>query len=488
MKTEKRSTPINHWRVVVIRVAAMCVLSGLMVLTLSSMFYARASAHVPTSWDMADSQAARRPAVSLTMTYQTYLPLITRNYPRLSVMGAQMYSLISPRTGFTLVTEARMSWVRFQVNWSTIEPQNTTPENYQWTSLDASLATAQGAGVQTILTIEGNPPWAASSPGGPVTNTADLVEFVSAVARRYPFVQYFEMYNEPDNISRYGLKGDQYAQMLKAVYPAIKAANPGAQVVMGGLGLDWFIDQYGAFDRGFLSATLQVCGTAPCFDVANFHYYSFFRSQWEPYGRDIIGKANYVRQVLAAFQLVKPLMATETTWPSVPVWGGPEIAARYVPKAYARSMAANLSATIWFALLDATPDQPGLLDSTSTPGMLIPRPAYDAARVAIDRLSGAKYVQTITQTGASSPIEGYQFTTAEGKRLDVYWYECPSMVTMTPPQDCENVAPLKIAASRVAKIDKFGNTTIVLDEDDGYRDGWITLGVLSSPIYIDYAP
>jgi hypothetical protein len=140
-------------------------------------------------------------------------------------------------------------------------------------------------------------------------------------------------------------------------------------------------------------------------------------------------------------------------------------------------------------MLDATPDAPGLLDSTNVPGSLIPRPAYEAFRVAVQVLGDAKYLRTITQTApASHAIEGYQFVTLDGARLDVYWYECSSMVTQTPPQDCDDVAPLTIAAAQIAKIDKFGGTTILTDENDGYRDGLITLGVQSSPIYIDYTP
>jgi hypothetical protein len=152
-------------------------------------------------------------------------------------------------------------------------------------------------------------------------------------------------------------------------------------------------------------------------------------------------------------------------------------------------MAADLRAAVWFAMVDATPGAPGLLDSTTVPGSLIPRPSYEAFRVAVQILGDTEYQQTIIQTAPESrAIEGYQFVTLTGERLDVYWYECPSMASVTPPQDCDDVAPLKIVAAEVTKIDKFGNTAILTDEDDGYRDSLITLGIQSSPIYIDYTP
>ena len=36
-------------------------------------------------------------------------------------------------------------------------------------------------------------------------------------------------------LHHWGNDGDKYAAMLKAVYPAIKAANPNAKVVLGGI-------------------------------------------------------------------------------------------------------------------------------------------------------------------------------------------------------------------------------------------------------------
>ncbi len=486
--TDRQLDPSWHHRHILLRVVAICLFSGLLAITLNRVLLAQASAGGMAAQPASASPFDRRPTVPLTAS-QIYLPFIVRHYPSPSILGAQMYGSLSAETGFTRVVESTANWVRFQLVWASVEPQNTTADQYNWADLDASLQAARDAGIEVILTVEGNPSWAAATAGGPVTNTEDLIEFVSAVAQRYSFIHYFELYNEPDSIGRYGFRGAQYATMLKAIYPAIKTVNPAAQVVLGGLGLDWFTDQGGPFDRNFLNDVLTGCGSAACFDVMNFHYYPYFRPGWEAYGRDVIGKTNYVLQILASYNFMRPVIVTETNWPSGLSWSNPELAARYVPKVYARSMAAGLRAAIWFAMTDATLGAPGLLDSTTMPGSLIPRPAYEAFRVANQMLGGARYVRTITQTATDSlPIEGYQLVTSDGQRLDVYWYECPSMGASTPPQDCDGVAPLKIAATRITKIDKFGTATIVADEDDGYRDGLVTLGILSSPVYVEYTP
>jgi streptogramin lyase len=418
---------------------------------------------------------------------QLYMPIVQRNYDSsVPPYGAQMYGALAAANGFTGVIESRLSWARFQVLWSSIEPTHTTPENYHWAALDASLRAAADANVQVIVTLENNPAWASPYLNGPVINMVDLQDFVAAIVARYPQVRYWEFYNEPDGQGRFGLQAAAYAAMLDAIYPVVKAANSNAQVVMGGLGLDNFIDEGGPFNRNFLTETLAHC-SGTCFDVANFHYYPYYRWRWKPYGRDISGKANYVRQILAAYHFDRPLIASETGWPSLSTWGSSELQARYTVKSMVRGTAAGLSIVIWYAMIDADVGGPGLL----APG-LAPRPAYFAMRTFTGLMNPARFKRVIPASElGSANLEGYEFTVpgqSGAKRLDVYWYDCPSMSASAPPDDCDGVAPLAITATRVAKIDKLGNRAIVDDVDDGLHDGVVHLGVLSSPIYIDYEP
>jgi len=422
---------------------------------------------------------------------QVYVPLVTRFYDsQTPVFGLQMYGALSAQLGFTRVLESKAGWVRIPILWASIEPTQTTPDNYNWAAADAALANVSP--VELIVTIAQNPPWASSTSNGPVNDLEDFKEFIGAVVARYPTIRYWELYNEPDNVAFFGTSSGAaaYAAMLKAAYPIIKAANPNAQVLMGGVAMDWFTDDDppGPFSRTFVADVLHDCQYQACFDIANFHYYPLFRNRWESYGRDIAGKTAYLRQLLATYEYTRPVVATETSWPST-AWGGSaEWQARYVAKAYVRGVAADLATIVWYSVRDEDSSGAGLLTVDLTP-----RPAYTAFRTLTTMLNKARFVRTIpvTETG-SAFIEAYQFmifTVTGPKRVDVYWYECPSMSQYASvPTDCDNVAPLRIAAASVAKIDKLGNRTIVDDTDDGYHDGLVTLGVLSSPIYIDYQP
>ena len=82
------------------------------------------------------------------------------------------------------------------------------------------------------------------------------------------------------------MHGDAYAALLTAAYPAIKAANPQAKVVFGGIAYDWFTDadpvtpaNNGPFVRAFFEDVLKN-GGGGYFDVMNFHFYPFFGFNW----------------------------------------------------------------------------------------------------------------------------------------------------------------------------------------------------------------
>jgi streptogramin lyase len=450
--------------------------------------------------DLAIARDTRVWMVAYHDVRQVYLPQVFRAYDstvrvckRLPInsgsdtppAGIQMYGALSSANGFDRLVESGTGLVRVPVIWSNIEPANTSPNAYNWAGLDDSIRAAANANVQVIATIENNPGWAAARVSGPVNNLADLQEFVRAAVTRYPCIENWEFYNEPDEVGRFGLNGAAYAAMLQAVYPVVKTANPNANVLLGGMAMDWFIEDGGPFSRTFLDDVLTHC-VGQCFDLANFHYYPVWRPRWEGYGRDIIGKANYVRQILASHNYSRTVISTETGWAAASWWGSPELQARYVPKGFARGMAGGLPITIWYGLIDTDSSSPGLLDATMTP-----RPAFYATQTWVDLMRYARYERTIptSETGAAQ-IEAYQFSVPSGagrKRVDIYWYECPSMNAIQPV-DCDNVLPLKIHAASIARTDKLGLRVVVNDTDDGYRDGYVTLGVLSSPIYVDYQP
>jgi hypothetical protein len=268
---------------------------------------------------------------------------------------------------------------------------------------------------------------------------------------------------------------------MKVLYPVIKDANPDAQLVFGGIALDWFADEGGIFSRTFLDEVLQSCRGAKCFDYANFHYYPIFYGGWAPYGIGIAGKAAYVRQKLTENGFHNtPVMATELGWVSSEAsWGkSDELQARYAVQGFVRGLSADLSAMIWFKSDDrGMTENPGLLDDDYQPKL-----AYQAFETTARMLADATFDRALTSadTGGCS-IEGYVFWKGP-QRIDVVW-----TTDSTPFNESDNpYCVYRVRASSVNVVDKVGGSQIYRDADDDQLDGRVSIPLGGSPLFIEF--
>ena len=385
--------------------------------------------------------------------------------------------------------QAGAGWLRVPLEWAPIEPDNVSPENFQWpATLDAQLVQASAKNIQVILTLKGNPSWAATYPSGPIdkVDISELVEFMESAVARYsvpPYtVKYWEIYNEPDNerASRathdgggwgyFGETPGEYVDVLAALYQPLKAVDPQVQIVFGGLAYDGWES---GFTENFLDRVLRK-GGGPYFDVMNFHYFPAFRKNWEPYGTDIIGKANYLRNKVTSFGVYKSYICTETCMHSNESHGGSdELQSRYVVQVFARSKEADLDMTNWWWLLDDRINvvKCGFFDLQGEP-----KPAYDAYRTLSRQMSSTQYVRSIDpgETG-SDEIEAYGFVTPDGSS--------PIIVAWTNDESTHQVS---LETDQLVMVDKYGDGTTIKDGDDGAVDGHVLVSLGPSPVYLRF--
>lgn len=484
-----------HW------VIPLAIAAAAMIVVSLGIFSSGGDAHAISSELV--GQASNSSGVFSTGTYTVFLPLVVREYEPLipTVFGIQTYGGLHLSTsGLTLAQQARAYWIRSDISWASVEPIDSLPKDYNFTFYDLSFLGANRAGFQLVVTIGGNPSWAATYPNGPIdkVDLGKFVEFVGTVVERYdgdgwedapgsPVIDYWEFYNEPDNGSRlaaerggayWGHFGADYAWMLCTVYPVIKAANPRAQVVLGGLAYDWFEEQNGPFVREFLDDVLAA-GGGNCFDVMNFHYYPAFESVWSPYGPGLSGKANYLRDKLVQYGVInKPMICTETGWfsgnhPSIP--STPEEQSRYVVKLFAQSIASGLQYSIWFSWIDPGPfyGDFGLLTQD-----LQPKPAFYVYQVVAKKLGQSSFQYALSSAELDNlALEGYLLTTAGGHPLYVLWSKDEASRSLSLP----------IPQARVT--DMYGNAlSTTNDGDDGQVDGRISVLIGPNPIYVEGIP
>ena len=169
--------------------------------------------------------------------------------------------------------------VRLNASWYWGQPNG--PGSFDWTVFDQAVASIQKVGLSADMIISGCPPWAAASGAkgefAQPASSAAFATWAGAVAARYGTkgVRYFEIWNEPNISDFWSPEPDPaaYTADLKAAYTAIKAVDPSAIVLSGGLapaddnGTDYN-------PRTFLQ-DMYADGAESSFDGLGFHPYSY---------------------------------------------------------------------------------------------------------------------------------------------------------------------------------------------------------------------
>ena len=152
--------------------------------------------------------------------------------------------------------------VRIFALWSRIAPSRRPAgfdgadqhaPGYAWGRLDEAIRRVRGGGLKVMLTVSGpGPLWTSRSParGNPryKPDPAEYADFATAVARRYGAdVDRYILWNEPNLPSWLQPQAScvrrrctpvaphLYRGLVRAAYPAIKAADPGAEVLIGAM-------------------------------------------------------------------------------------------------------------------------------------------------------------------------------------------------------------------------------------------------------------
>jgi hypothetical protein len=364
-----------------------------------------------------------------------YLPLVLKNYPKINTFG------IDSGGSFDKVAATGVSWllVNSQLNWSAVE---STKGTYTWSnvaSLESNLVQASQLGLQAILIISQSPTWARKYTDkgcGPIKSTEILsfANFMSEVVKRYsapPYnVKYYQIWNEPD--APVGLPGDSvfgcwgevsykndpyfggeyYGDMLKQVYAKVKAANPAAQVLVGGLLLDCDPRSKGpGYCSGeighdpsqwnFFEGVVKKAGSQG-FDYVPFHGYTYFATGenpvwqeihtggWSASGGQVNGKIGYLKSIMSKYNVNKPLMLTESSI----LYGsqdytGPypedyqQAKADYIVWTNANTWSRDIKATVWYTFFGWRGSQ---LIANGTP-----LPAYNSLKSMIEILKYADF-------------------------------------------------------------------------------------------------
>ena len=184
------------------------------------------------------------------------------------------------RRDVAMVREMGFRWVKQRFEWRYIEPHEKG--KFEWNEPDRIVAAISSAGLKVIARIDNQPRWARSDPtwpiDGPPDRMGDFGDFLRALATRYRGkIQAYQIWNEPNLAREWGNKPPdprQYVEMLKVAHAAVKAADPGAIVISGGLSPTTASGAIAMPDVGFVKQMYAAGGRA-YFDMLGVHAAGF---------------------------------------------------------------------------------------------------------------------------------------------------------------------------------------------------------------------
>lgn len=130
--------------------------------------------------------------------------------------------------------------VRFTVRWDQVarkrpeSPREHADSAYHWDEVDAVLRGLRRHGIEPVVTLYGTPAWANGGRSANWAPTSDrsFANFAYATARRYPWVQYWTIWNEPNRATflRPTTVTTYVEKLLNPAYTQLHAVVDGVRV------------------------------------------------------------------------------------------------------------------------------------------------------------------------------------------------------------------------------------------------------------------
>lgn len=205
----------------------------------------------------------------------------------LGIADSSLYFMTADElnTAMDAMAEMGVTQVRFFIPWRDVE---ATEDTYDWDAVDAVVEAAAARGIAVVAVVTTSPTWASDQsayPYGEVSDVNDYAEFMRDLASRYgagdgdaedALISAYEIWNEPQNFLSWfpSPSAEEYTELLKAAYTAIKEVDPTGTVVAGAVtaGTNWGDFNINPVD--FVEAMYEA-GAAGYFDAISYHPYNY---------------------------------------------------------------------------------------------------------------------------------------------------------------------------------------------------------------------
>ena len=361
-----------------------------------------------------------------------------------------------------------LQWARIDLHWDRLE---TAQGKYALSTVDTMAQTLQQMQIKSVCYLVGSAAFDSSAPAGvsntdqyPPKNPNIFANRMAMLATRYPVVQAWEIWNEPNLPSFWQTAEDPtaFAQLVSLTDTALTKAVPSKPVVLGGMAYYSQMPTKG----GLMLEQLATLGVFKLGLVAAYHPYSEYPEGDVQANNDFVDRVRIVNARLRGIG-VNTIWADEWGWSS---YSGPVEAqaiigtageADYLLRRLALISALDFDRTFLFALSDldaraSVRDQSyGLLDINGNP-----KPAYTALQRFLVALGpSVTPTQPPTVTSTASTLYSIPWKRADGHRIWLFWGLTSGTATISGVAGGHLLDPLTGSVSTIAAT-KAGELTV----------------------------
>lgn len=283
-----------------------------------------------------------------------------------------------------LARQARFKLVRWEIQWKHVEQDKGELQlRPEWRY---TVERIRSAGLDSILILDyGNPHYDRGDKPRSPEAIAGFARYAGYLASQFKGqVKYYQVWNEWNSRIGKTSRGNaaDYAALARATHAAVKAADPQAQVIVGGFSSSSYDSLVGYGDRETTFEDLLKLDVAAFGDVLALHPYTVYRSadwnNFEGYDRLLTTTMKRIRATPGLATM--PVFITEIGWSTSDARArgvSAEAQADYLKRALDRAAELGVEAVVVYELRDGNTDAQdtegnfGLLDRRATP-----KPAY----------------------------------------------------------------------------------------------------------------
>jgi hypothetical protein len=203
------------------------------------------SAEAATPTLVIEAEAAAVQPTSTTAPAPPTVPPATESAEEEEVFGygIAVHGVVGD-VGYTMgqVESLGLGWVKQQVRWATFEGN---PGQMDWSGFDGVVSAANERGLKVMFSVVDAPHWSRNyvddnPEGAPPDDPSLVADFLGRMVNRYQGrIHAIEIWNE-QNLDREwdtaeGVDPEQYVEMLRLAYQAIKSRDPNIIVISGAL-------------------------------------------------------------------------------------------------------------------------------------------------------------------------------------------------------------------------------------------------------------